>query len=259
MPVDDDDVMLFNYNDAVLYQRDLRLVVDNEWLNDAVVHFYFEYLQKMDDCHSNYFMDSSVVSFFMHQCVDAEDIADFVSSGPFPKKRSRIFIAVNDQMSVFAGNGSDWMQDATHGLSAARGMHWSLLLITVFPSDNDGGNFTLEAFHFDSQGDCNLSVATEIATKIAKHVYNFLEKRIKEVNACKTPQQINGYDCGAHVLKAAQILADRVDLKSLKCQQDCENALQEGITRQHGGNPGPTMRREVASIVAELASQSGRD
>jgi sentrin-specific protease 8 len=248
---DDDDTLLLNYHDAVIYQRDLRLVVEDEWLNDSIMHFYLEYLQQRELASSNdlnvlgidYFMDPSVVSFFMQQCVDQKDIEEFVAAAPFPKENGRIFIAVNDQMSPSA----DWMNDETPS-NSARGMHWSLLLITVRSSSAK----VVEAYHFDSHGDSNFAVASEIARKIGMHVYQTPPSKPMVVHACKTPQQVNGYDCGIHVLAAAKILSQMNHGNGI---QEFEEQLHQCIAVENQNNLGPAFRREISSLIAKMVSQ----
>ncbi|KAG7343259.1 Ulp1 protease family protein [Nitzschia inconspicua] len=245
----DDDVMLLNYNDAVIYTRDLRLVVENDWLNDSIMHFYLELLQQESSEGHDYFMDPSVVSFFMQHCNDHEDIEDFVTSAPFPKDHGRIFIAVNDKMSAAADSGASWMQHAPRGCATAQGTHWSLLLMTIgtLPSAD---KISVGAYHFDSHGECNLKVAVEIATKIAKYIY----KSNARVISCKTPQQVNGYDCGIHVLTAARVLASLNNIDFHQQKHFHEQELHKTIAVQHARNPGPAMRQAISDTIVNMAS-----
>jgi Ulp1 family protease len=223
---EDDDILLLNFHDAVIYKRDLNLLLNERgWLNDAIIHFYFEYLQQQSPAIGDYFMDPSVVSYFMHQCIENDDIQEFVQSAPFPSPstigtRGRIFIAVNDYMMP---SSSSWLSLS----STAQGTHWSLLVIDIQVLDHDDEDMPiLLAHHFDSHGpsDTNHLVARKIFEKIFTHVYQhphgtlstnkfsavdsdanvfFLEAS----SGCKIPQQVNGHDCGVHVLGAAEILS----------------------------------------------------
>lgn len=41
------DKIILSYHDSCLYQSDLMILeTDTAWLNDRVISFYFEYLQK---------------------------------------------------------------------------------------------------------------------------------------------------------------------------------------------------------------------
>ncbi|KAG7337469.1 Ulp1 protease family protein [Nitzschia inconspicua] len=246
----DDGVMLLNYNDAVIYMRDLRLVVENDWLNDSIIHFYLELLKQESTEGHDYFMDPSVVSFFMQHCNDHEDIEDFVASAPLPKDNGRIFIAVNDKMSAAVESGAIWMQHTSRGCATAQGTHWSLLLMTIGTSAS-ADEIAVAAYHFDSHGECNLKVAVEIATKIAKYMY----KRNAKVLSCETPQQVNGYDCGIHVLMAARALASFDDIDFRQQKLVYEQALHKTIVVQHGSNPGPAMRQAISDTITSMASK----
>ena len=168
-------MMILDYHDACIYPQDLELVEkENQWLNDSVMHFYFTYLQQQHRqltttmatptsprASSNkaikrlvrprsspcLFMDPSVVSFWMHQCTDQDDLDGFKSGIPFPLTPSRsvsaddndnsnegrfdeededdnvdgyILVPINDNHA----KSSDWTRPGS-------GMHWSLLLVCV--------------------------------------------------------------------------------------------------------------------------------
>jgi Ulp1 family protease len=69
---------VLNFFDAVIYGSDLALVQSQTaWLNDAIIHFYFNVLdqrQKKKGKRNCLFMDPSIISFFMHQVIDEDDI-----------------------------------------------------------------------------------------------------------------------------------------------------------------------------------------
>jgi sentrin-specific protease 8 len=220
--------LLINYHDAVIYGSDLKLIERRtEWLNDSCIHFFFTHLQQQQhkSCttpsttHRNFlFMEPSVVSFWMHQCMDQDEIYDFVNNTHFPgckgnnKRDGTIFIAVNDSMSTTSSssNNNDWQVPGS-------GNHWSLLVAEVVVSeercekdtkDVSSTRNNLRFWHFDSiRNSGNIQAAEDIAAKICLHVYPKASLMTKSVHRAETPQQQNGYDCGVHVLGAAKILS----------------------------------------------------
>merc|ERR1712161_130978 len=174
----DDSDLIINYHDAVIYGSDLKLFNRrSEWLNDSCIHFYFAFLQQQqkylrqqqqqqkEGKLSFLFMDPSVVSFWIHQCTDQDDIKEFVNNIDFPGKDGTssnsgvIFVPVNDNMS----NSSNSWQIPNSG------SHWSLLLIVVGCDKNENNNdddseVTLRFWHFDSiRNSGNIRAAQDIA------------------------------------------------------------------------------------------------
>eukprot|EP00980_Cylindrotheca_fusiformis_P002137 scaffold481_cov208-Cylindrotheca_fusiformis.AAC.3 len=167
----DDDELVVNYHDAVVYGSDLKLVqCPTAWLNDSCIHFYMNVLQHEDNDSNFLFMDPSVVSFFMHQCCDEEDLEDFRTNTKLPTKGGgKIFIPVNDTMRTDA----NWMVPGG-------GTHWSLLLIVRVggggegskPTESSNSNTTMPMttnfWHFDSvQNSGNIHAAQDIAQNAA--------------------------------------------------------------------------------------------
>jgi hypothetical protein len=252
-----DNEFVVNYNDAVIYGKDLGLLESNTaWLNDACIHYQFTRLQQTHDpdpdsnpttAKSILFLDPAVVSFLMHQVQDKDEMLEFIEGYNHFESTNRIFVPINDNM------GSQHWQ--TPGL----GSHWSLLLVLLLPVSSSSSpqlsaagevttNTTPQFFHFDSVRGSNHKSAHAVATKlyqawemaqiqIQQHVQQHVQQQhpsvqvqrdtdteqtqtTKEVQVqvheCVTPQQINGYDCGVHVLAAAQDLVDwTIDIDSL--------------------------------------------
>jgi sentrin-specific protease 8 len=180
---------VINYHDAVIYGSDLKLVQSRTaWLNDACIHFYMNVLQHSESNASCLFMDASVVSFLMHQCCDDEDMEDFTKSTTFPKE-GKIFVPVNDNMRA----DSDWM-------IPGGGSHWSLLVVSM------EANGATQFWHFDSvKSSGNIQAASDIMNKLSL-VLDQPTTTTKLIRAA-TPQQMNCYDCGVHMLAAAKVFA----------------------------------------------------
>lgn len=222
--------LILNYHDAVIYGSDLDLVRDRtSWLNDACIHFFFSLLQHTSASSSTAkFLDPSVVSFFMHQCVDDEDIEDFVGNTFLPTS-GKVFIPVNDNMAV----GADWQNP--HG-----GSHWSLLVVCISPVE-------VQFWHFDSiRGSGNKTAARDIATKMSDSFFPKLPKR--NVVDGKTPEQNNAYDCGVHMLAAAREFAT-IESSELKV---FESKLQQFVESRPDFCS--ELRNEITEKILSLSS-----
>ena len=244
--------LIINYHDAVIYGWDLKLIERRtEWLNDSCIHFFFTLLQQQhqscvqtsEDASSIrcsfLFMDPSVVSFWMHQCIDQDEIDDFVTSTQFPGKENNrdgiIFIAVNDSMSTKSSSNNAFDS----------GSHWSLLVIEIAVSERfeienkeDTAKTALRFSHYDSvRNSGNVKAAEEIAAKICLHVYpevsvitkslsvasNFSKVSNGLVHQADTPQQQNSYDCGVHALGAAKILSKYASMTNSTSDKEFKN------------------------------------
>jgi len=239
-------------------------------------------------------MDPSVVSFWMHQCTDQDDIEEFVKNTDFPSKDGTsnksggvIFVAVNDTMS----NSSNSWQIPNSG------SHWSLLLIVVgcdknyynnnheeeeeeddsdSEDDGDDPEVTLRFWHFDSQNSGNIRAAQDIAERMRLHAYP--GKKDDENNRkgnsdtmkviqAKTPQQLNGYDCGVHVLGAAKIFSSTIpkminndisDKKSGKFRLDSLEEILRKEVEKCPLNFCSKLRNEISSEILRLHQEKLR-
>lgn len=235
--------LYINYHDAVLYNADLDILRSkNAWLNDSCIHYqmmrYQFDLHKVDG-DSLLFMDPSVVSYFMHQCSSLEELLEF-SNGlrlygfhrfqldTIPASENStcvkqvLFLPINDTNAV--ANMSRF--------TSAVGNHWSLLVVVVLlvklRKNHPRFIFQPLYFHFDSMMKSpNFSTAVAVARKI-NLVLNLDATSINDSSSrnqsveekhsavcthellyrnCKTPQQINSWDCGIHMLCATNVLA----------------------------------------------------
>ena len=280
-----DDELVINYHDAVIYGSDLKLVQsETAWLNDSCILFYMTYLEKKYNDGNTFIkmMDPSVTSYFMHQCVDDDEIGDFVSGFQLPtvtdeappssttslspssfstseipnlgmKVIGKIFIPINDNMSI--SHSRTWTQPGG-------GNHWSLLLL-VLSNSTFGGNSKLVSYiHLDSiQNSHNSVAAADVVTKLNRYIFEpngympFTSKVLQQSK--NTPQQRNSYDCGIHMLMAIeQILLTNSDTTStllLEVQQ-YERILQEYV-RNH-----PTfcqeLRSTISNTIVDIAAKS---
>ncbi len=269
-----DNELLINYLDAVIYGWELKLIERRtEWLNDSCIHFYFTHLQEQylnkakAVSRSFLFMDPSVISFWMHQCVDQDEIDDFCTSTPFPGRGSQsdgtIFIAVNDKMSNISSSPFSFHDNWQ---VSGGGNHWSLLVIQVeggASKKTTGEPSTIEFWHFDSvRNSGNLRAAQDIASKLSQHVYpgaSILTQNTEGmVQQAQTPQQENGYDCGVHVLGAAKILSKSLFMDPRSGVLNLEKSLRQEM----GANPQDfcsDLRHEISSEIRRLYNESARE
>lgn len=129
--------MLTTLLDADIYESDLNLFRDKNWLNDSCINYCLRQLElKISD--KNYLlMDPSVVSFLVIQCNEEEEYQE-VAKGVEIATREWILVPVNNSYSFSTAS-----------------THWSLLLV-----QRQTGNL----YHFDSCAMHN-AIAAEITSK----------------------------------------------------------------------------------------------
>lgn len=186
------DIVL-SYGETLLRESDVSLLKGPYWLNDTIISFYFEFLEK-DAFESN----TSVlfVSPEVTQCIKISpqtELSIFLVPLMDNIPRDFIFFALNDNDVMDSSGGS----------------HWSLLVLSV-PE--------MMIFHFDSSNGSNACQARELGYKVARY-FSFPQKSIVESIPCL--QQTNGYDCGIHVLCNAEQLANHAihHKKIITCPQ----------------------------------------
>lgn len=166
------DTIILNYNDSLIYESDLDLLKEGNWLNDRIIAFvndYFENEVFKTECEDNLFafLNPSTVQYLkLCESLDEAKMCFLEPLGLNDKKI--IFLPLNNNKTVQAG-----------------GCHWSLLVI-------DNRNSIMK--HYDSIGS-NADEANAFFNKF-KTYFNcdLLE------NEEKFPKQKNSSDCGAYVL-----------------------------------------------------------
>jgi len=210
--------VIVNYHDALIYQSDLNLLDEGQWVNDACINFGMTHLavRHEGNCQDGgsvirmKFLDPSVVSYFMHQlCLSDEDDIDELcnlysmwglsAAKSTPEQMTSgdyqtlvLFIAVNDNNSTGFGSGCN---------------HWSFLLAVIV----NGKHFF---FHFDSSAGYNQQSAIAVSKRIRDIIMvGSNEQSIDDVDVieCRVPQQVNGYDCGLHTLVTAEVVSEAID------------------------------------------------
>lgn len=139
-----DDAVILNYYETLLHKSDRDLIAGPFWLNDTVISFYFEFLEKEQFPHEK---DLLFISPEVTQClkmVSEREVSVFLDPLEVSSK-SFIFFAVNDNESADRAGGS----------------HWSLLVYSR-PEK--------QFFHLDSLPNHNL----DQAETLARHLITYL-------------------------------------------------------------------------------------
>ncbi|XP_008547257.1 sentrin-specific protease 8 [Microplitis demolitor] len=184
MPRSEDKTVL-SYHDSLLRTSDINLLKGPSWLNDAIIGFYFEYLEQTSEVTAT--KNIKLYGPELTQLLKMTEEYSFLSPDV-----DYMFFPLND-----CNNYED-----------VGGSHWSLLVY----SKNEK-----ICCHFDSSAGGNNSVARNFSNKIIKHLVADTETEFKNVPC---PQQGNSYDCGIYVLCFADIILEH--LKSNSRIGDCD-------------------------------------
>lgn len=225
--VDPDSRTAMSYYDANLKRGDVRLLTGNFWINDAIIHFYFEYMERemfRNNGRSMMFMAPSIAQHIKLS-------PDYLTTAPASLQEKRfVFTAVNDED-----------QDQAYG-----GTHWVLL---AFSRPDE------KLYCFDSL--CTFSGV--------KFLMNAFICRLKTVLNCPYAEfiqkpcrkQENDYDCGIHVLYNAEVLARRAH--EFDCLDDTR--LQGFVNTDHSLNIVPldliiNKRAEILALIRRMGGRS---
>lgn len=164
-----EDVVVLSYFDCVIRQSDLLILKGNGWLNDAILGFYFAFLEK------DRFQPNDELLFVgpeVTQCLKESPSCDMpIFLDPLEaKKKNYLFFAVNDS-----------------GKSAG-GSHWSLLVFSCLNK---------RFYHIDSSSQTNNEPALKLACNIGRYFSPSMEIDFNELISL---QQDNSYDCGIYLI-----------------------------------------------------------
>lgn len=166
------DPLILSFNDSIIYESDLSLLEEGNWLNDRIIGFVCDYLENevfKNECEQNLitFINPSTVQY-LKLCQNHDEAAACFFEPLNLKNKKFIFLPLNSNESVDAG-----------------GSHWSFLAI-----DNRNSSIS----HFDSIGS-NIKEADFFYKKYKDY---FSLKGLKSYD--KFPNQTNSSDCGAYVI-----------------------------------------------------------
>lgn len=174
-----EDVVVFSYYDCLIRESDIKILQSNGWLNDAIISFYFVYLEQ------EIFKDDSQLLFIgpeVTQCLKESPSSELpIFLDPLEaKSKDFIFMAVNDS-----------------GKSAG-GSHWSLLVYMRLRN---------KFYHLDSSSHTNYQPALKLARNVGSYFAPSSEVDFEEMPSL---QQDNSYDCGIYLICNLENLANYV-------------------------------------------------
>ncbi|KAG7208651.1 hypothetical protein KM043_014856 [Ampulex compressa] len=199
------DIVL-SYYDCLLRRKDVNLLKGPHWLNDVIIGFYFEYLDrkfKKDGKNKLLFVSPELTQILkMTQPSEYSIFLDPINAS----SSSFIFFPLNNCDKVDVAGGS----------------HWSLLIYSQLDKT---------CYHFDSCKPLNSVVGSEFSKNLMCYFSGKKENRFIEADC---PQQANGYDCGLFVLCVAdENEATYADLHAVEDQERAEMSWTNRMAR-HG-------------------------
>lgn len=176
--MNDLDSLILSFHDSLVFQSDLDLLKEGQWINDRIIGFVYEYLEKEvfpSECNEKNlfaFLNPSSVQY-LKLCESLEEAKMCFLEPLELKNKSYVFLPLNSNQTTDAG-----------------GSHWSLLVIDLKSS---------VIKHYDSIGSNE-----EEAKRFSNKYKNFfgIKKFESQINF---PQQNNSYDCGAFVLGISKL------------------------------------------------------
>lgn len=194
------DPFALNFHDSTLRVSDVQLLKGPNNLNTQIISFYFEYLQKC-----KFKTNSDILFVSPEQCMkllDDNEQETMLQQTQIDKK-SFLFFALNDNDTYRVGGTP----------------HWSLAVLS---------RPERAFFHFDSSNNQNLLHCQQFVKRI-KDILNCNRYHVKSIRCL---QQLNGYDCGIHVLSMAEHVADYVN--RFECIDGFEGLHLDHVSRKRG-------------------------
>lgn len=177
----DIDKIILSYHDCLLRKSDVDLLSEPNWINDALIGFYLEYLGKtLKLPNFAKILYSSPELTQLLKMTDSTEVSFFLDPLNASQKNFIFFPLNNCERRNSIG-----------------GSHWSLLVFSKMENTY---------FHFDSLSKSNEIIARNFTRNLDK--YLIADKgTFVEVNC---PQQENCYDCGIFVMCITDILTEHV-------------------------------------------------
>lgn len=173
--------IVLSFHDSVIKKSDINILTGNDWLNDRLIGFYLQYLEKRVYPHRE--RDIAFVSPEVTHCIklsSKSEVGIFVSPLKLSQKRLIIF-PINNCLEQEAPGGS----------------HWSLLI--YFRPKNT-------FYHYDSFNQTNSDNAHMVMERVVPYLN---QSRSSQFTQADCPQQRNSYDCGIHALCNAEYVCRR--------------------------------------------------
>ena len=194
-----DHIVVQNDNGSVKIKAyDMRTLLPNTWINDEIINFYFQILQKYDHNNDSYFFNS----FFMTKLKGFE--FDEV------KRWTRHINVFSFKKLFFPVNINN--------------SHWVLLVIDI---ENKFIGYYDSMGNEDSHGNMEVLFRWMVEEAIDKNKDKINGHEWRLINYSRSiPLQTNGFDCGTFVIVAAHFLCVG---QLLNYSQDDMNSYREKI------------------------------
>ena len=170
--MNDDEKIVLNYHDSLVHKSDLRLLEPNQWLNDRIIGFVYDYFEHDLFKHladKVAFVNPSSVQL-LKMCSSLDEAKMCLLEPLELKDKEVVFLPLNNNTE----------------LSKAGGTHWSLLVF--FKHDT-----TFK--HYDS---CMGSNSNQAILFYKKYKNYFQSNHFDDIN--NFSQQSNSSDCGVYLL-----------------------------------------------------------
>jgi len=212
--------LILDYFDSLIRESEIEILKTNQWLNDAVIGFYFEYLS--NHSHDKIAFYGPAVTQLLKMLPDIDEVKSVF--GEIPESTLYCLWPVNDSSDVEKGSS---------------GSHWSLLVFSR--PDN-------KFLHFDSLVGRNEDAARKLYGRVSPLIG--ASSSFHPVEECIA--QDNGRDCGLHVLGNAKLIKEFTNSNKKAEGQDSPLLWKNGLTtvnpKQADG-----MRGELLQLIKSLS------
>ncbi|KOC62835.1 Sentrin-specific protease 8 [Habropoda laboriosa] len=212
--------IVLSYYDCLLRASDITLLQGSHWLNDVIIGFYFEYLDKKFNKNEKtklYFISPEVTQLL--KMSDSSQYGIFLDPVKVSECKCILFPLNNCERKDTTG-----------------GSHWSLL---VYCKQDK------RCYHFDSSSGSNNSIASAFAKNVMSCILDKNESSNKFVKV-DCPQQDNSYDCGVYVLCLADVITENV----------IKNGRVDGCDYSQVKKLTCTKRTQILNLINELKHKS---
>ncbi|KAL6979282.1 Ulp1 peptidase [Sarracenia purpurea var. burkii] len=220
------DEKILSYNDVVLRRSDLDILSGPYFFNDRIIEFYFSYLSSCYP-HEDILLVPPSIAFWITNCPDIESLEDFLPPLNLSGKKLVIF-PINDNNDVTEAEG---------------GSHWSLLAF-----ERNANIFV----HHDSYGGFNAEHAKRLFKAIARYMgVADWASTCQYLECSKTPQQVNGYDCGLYVAAIAKAICSWFETGGGR-RRDEDGLWFSMVSEQVTPSAVAGMRHEITRLIRSL-------
>ncbi|KAJ1924941.1 hypothetical protein IWQ60_004880 [Tieghemiomyces parasiticus] len=176
------DPVLLEYHDTVVRLSDFELLAPHQWLNDTVIEFYYEYLERrfLTRHPEVLLLRPAMAHLLAHGPAGDTGLAEALPANLH--RRELIFVPVNDSTE----------------LTRIGGTHWSLLVFA---------RADRTFYYYDTLGKYNLAAA-QLAVRKLSHWTGCEASRFRTMKVAQQKSAQAG-DCGVFVIMFTRCLALR--------------------------------------------------